>query len=153
MSVFKVELTSWLSFKKSNDKNCYTRLLFISGMITRGYYSHQSHTFIFYSEGLSFLASSIKHFIISFSIAVMVSELRYPLYFSMGYAYEIFRLSCPRAVLSFVVSFLIRDFKDVSSYVDQIKAEPSWSAGVLFQRSTRVLFFSPYRDIYPFYPT
>ena len=63
---FKVELTLLLSFKNDSDKNCYTWLLFILGMITRCYNSHQSHTVIFYSEGLSFFASSIKHLRILF---------------------------------------------------------------------------------------
>ena len=135
----------------ANGKNCYRWLLFISGMIMICYNSYQSHTFIFYSDGLSYLASSIKHFSMAFSIAVMIHELIPPLSFAMAYACEIFCLSCSRAVLSFVISFLIRDCKDVSSDVDQRRAAPSWSVGEMFQLSTIVLFFLPSRSAYPFF--
>ena len=133
------------------EKNCYRWLLFISGLITRCYNSHQSHTFLFYSEVLSFFASSIKHCKISFSIPVMLYELIYPLYIAMAYACEIFHCFCRIEVLYFEISFLIRDCKSVSSDVDQRRAAPSWSVGELFQLSTIVLFFLPSRAAYTFF--
>ena len=133
------------------EKKCYTWLMFISGVIKRYYNSHQSHTFIFYSEGLSLLASSIKHFSISFYIAVMIYELISPLSIAMAYACEICHLSCRISVLYFMISFLIRDCKSVSSDVDQRRVAPSWSVGELFQLSTIVLFFLPSRAAYTFF--
>ena len=58
-----------------------------------------------------------------------------------------------KIILSFLISYLIRDCKDVSSYVDQRRAAPSWSAGELFQLSTIVLFFLTSRATYPFFFT